>query len=201
MNPAEIPDSIAVVNGKRYSLWPQFVMQKADFIGGLLTELDPDVGKPIQTTIKDITFTPNGKDSAMFTVAGEDFDCCADVTVLGVDGGGNLPGINFVTRWHQFAIQKRIAVPEGMKEFFFTFGQKYRMESHPQGGHPDGYFTIVAPDEEQAREAMFKECGPAWSHNYAERPSLDRYPRGELRRITVVPKPTNTETNESKPTN
>lgn len=190
MNQDTIPDSIAVVNGKRYSMWPQFVHRKQEWIGGTLTDLDPETAHA-STRITDISFTPNGTDSAMFTVHGENFDCSADVQYLGVEVSRNpVEGrICFGSQWCRFSIQKPTVLPEGMKEFFFTFGQKYRQEEkHPQGGHPDGYFTIVAVDQDQAREEMFRVCGPAWSHQYNHRPRNDRYPFGELRRI-IVPKP------------
>lgn len=76
-----------VVNGRRYSLWPQIVEQKDQYIGGTLIDLD---GAP-STEITDITFIPNGEDSAMFTIHGKDYDCSCDVKYLGVapELGGN----------------------------------------------------------------------------------------------------------------
>lgn len=103
----DIPDLIAVVNGKRYSFWPKFVQQKQDWIGGTLREFDPDVDETIETKIKDITFEKNGADSAMFKIRGETFDSFADVSVLGVDVCSRLPGdIHFFTNWNQFSIEK-----------------------------------------------------------------------------------------------
>lgn len=71
-----------VVNGKRYSLWPQFVERKHEWIGGALIDLeypnDP-------TEITDIRFEPNGETSAAFFVDGQEFGCGADVSCLAVD--------------------------------------------------------------------------------------------------------------------
>ena len=69
-----------------------------------------------------------------------------------------------------------------MKEFYFTFGQTYRHEPHPQGGHPDGWFTIEASSSEMARQKMFEVCGPRWAMQYDEPPG-DRFPLGELKRF------------------
>lgn len=81
------------VNGKKYSLWPQFVEKKADWIGGRLQELTsgfPETGFA-ETEITDIKFRPNGDDSAWFEVVGKDFGCGFDVRYGGVIGGG-VPG-------------------------------------------------------------------------------------------------------------
>jgi hypothetical protein len=72
----------AVVNGRRYSLWPKFVARKVEWIGGELEDVDA----PGETTrITDIKFEPNGTESAMFTVDGEDWSCACDVRYLCMD--------------------------------------------------------------------------------------------------------------------
>lgn len=70
-----------------------------------------------------------------------------------------------------------------MRLFYFTFGQKYRHETHPNGGHPDGWFAVQAANSEEARSKMFAECGVLWAMQYDEQPSTDTFPRGELRRL------------------
>lgn len=81
------------VNGRYYPMWGDFVKKKKKFIGGKLTEYS-SYGNP-ETTIKDITLTANGDDSAWFQVTGEDFRCgfdvqhgCLDPNVDGVGGVG-----------------------------------------------------------------------------------------------------------------
>jgi len=83
-----------------------------------------------------------------------------------------------------------------MKTFYFTFGQKYRHEQHPAGGHPDGWFEIAVPNgryaQELARVVMFSICDELWANWYAEEgftPKL--YPKGCLAHfdVTVQRKP------------
>lgn len=69
-----------VVNGKRYGLWPKFAINKKKFIGGTLE--DTSEGETYRTTITDVTFEPNGKESAMLTFQGEDFSCACDAKYL-----------------------------------------------------------------------------------------------------------------------
>jgi hypothetical protein len=71
------------------------------------------------------------------------------------------------------------------RTWYFTFGQQYLHEPHPQGGHPDGWFEVTAGSEEQAREKMFYECGPKWSMVYDEQPSLSIFPLGCLKAFDV----------------
>jgi len=72
------------VNGRYYPLWSKFVHAKADYIGLKLQDLtEPDA----VTKITDIRLEPNGKDSAMFCVDGEDWGCGSDVHHLGVIPG------------------------------------------------------------------------------------------------------------------
>jgi hypothetical protein len=83
----------AIVNGKRYSLWPQFVANKHKYIGGILQDLDNDPmfvepgSVAPETEITDIVFKPNGKDSAWFEATGKDYSCGFDVSHGGVTGG------------------------------------------------------------------------------------------------------------------
>lgn len=72
----------AVVNGRRYHLWPKFDKQKAEWIGGLLESYED--GACHSTTITDIRFAPNGTDSAKLTIDGENFGVGSDVRFLGV---------------------------------------------------------------------------------------------------------------------
>jgi hypothetical protein len=50
--------------------------------------------------------------------------------------------------------------------------------------HPDGYLTIEAKDETEARTMAFNELGQYWSNLYPEA-SFDKsyYPKGELHRL------------------
>lgn len=71
-----------VVNGKVYPMWQQFVQKKEEWIGG--TVRDTSGGLHVDTEITDIELTPNGPDSACFTVVGKDFTCAGDVRHLGI---------------------------------------------------------------------------------------------------------------------
>lgn len=84
-----------------------------------------------------------------------------------------------------------------MIEFIITFGVMYAQDPHPAGdwAHPDGYVTIVAPDEPTARDLAIAVIGrdergaPAFAAIYDPRydrmPDLSRKTRGEVLRITV----------------
>jgi hypothetical protein len=74
------------INGKTYPLWSKFVTRKADWIGGVLEDLDPDALPDNKTIITDITLTPNGTDSAKFEIEGPAWGCGADVKFLGIIG-------------------------------------------------------------------------------------------------------------------
>ena len=78
-----------VINGKTYPMWSRFVEEKAKWIGGTLEEvrecMGPAHNERPSTRIVDITLTPNGVDSAMFSVVGEEWDCASDVQFLSVD--------------------------------------------------------------------------------------------------------------------
>jgi hypothetical protein len=77
-------------------MWGQFVEKKAEWIGGELHEIDVHAGEG-KTKIIDIRLEPNGDDSAMFVIAGEDFTCCADVKCLGIGGDQQGDGLNLST--------------------------------------------------------------------------------------------------------
>lgn len=84
------------INGKEYPLWSQFVERKKEFIGLRLQEITsgpPETGFA-ETQITDITLKPNGKDSAFFSVDGEEFDCGFDVGHGGI-GAGEKEWITF----------------------------------------------------------------------------------------------------------
>jgi len=75
--------------------------------------------------------------------------------------------------------------PKG-PEFFVTFGQRYRQETHPvfPPAHPDGWLRVVgAADITQAREAAFKTLGSQWSNIYADELHPETFPLGELGRL------------------
>ena len=92
-----------------------------------------------------------------------------------------------------------------MPEYRVTFGsqyggQDYGADPHPVGGydhvHRDGYWTIVAPDDETARALTTAILGTGWSNIYDQwqvrnidqrGPGIDwaaTFPRGELLRLT-----------------
>lgn len=68
-----------------------------------------------------------------------------------------------------------------METFYITFGQKYRHEPHALGGHPDGYFSVMAEDVMNALEIVYAQLGHNWANLYAE-DTLERplFPLGEL---------------------
>ena len=80
---------VRTINGRKYTLWNQFVDKKNEYIGGILEDHDndplckPGIGK---TVITDIRLEPNGESSAYFSVDGKDFGCGFDVRVGGIDG-------------------------------------------------------------------------------------------------------------------
>lgn len=68
--------------------------------------------------------------------------------------------------------------------YHFTFGMKYRHEVHPVVGtvNPDGYVTVMAASEHEARATMFKHYGLAWAFCYVGTPPEARFvPAGQLR--------------------
>jgi len=63
-----------------------------------------------------------------------------------------------------------------------TFGQRWRRETHPYGGHPDGVFEIEAPDRTDACALVEAAIGFTWGELYTkEDVTLVYYPLGLLR--------------------
>lgn len=56
-----------------------------------------------------------------------------------------------------------------LKEFFVTFGQKYRHEPHPTSPkiNPDTVVIVKAQNYEEAREITFRVFGSYWSFIYS----------------------------------
>lgn len=81
------------------------------------------------------------------------------------------------------AMIKPDGTDEPLRHWYVTFGQKYRYEPHPQGGHPDGYFVIEAVNEAEARAKAFATFGKAWANMYEGTPASRYAPLGELGRI------------------
>jgi hypothetical protein len=77
-----------------------------------------------------------------------------------------------------------------MQTFYITFGQKYRFEPHPQGGHPDGYFTVQAKNEDKARHLVYNTLGVAWAGIYSSLEDLgpEYYPKGCIGTVEQVNK-------------
>jgi hypothetical protein len=101
----------AIINGRTYPLWSQFIEQKQKWIGGTLVEtgdkmLSRLIGtKPMQTRIIDIVLRENGTDSAWFEIVGKDFSCGSDVHHLSIpsDQDGN-PWLTFECCGNRFKI-------------------------------------------------------------------------------------------------
>ena len=73
-----------------------------------------------------------------------------------------------------------------MGNFYITFGQQYRYEEHPTGGHPDGWFLIRAENESEAREAVFNLIDDKWAFIYSEeRFNKSYFPGGCIKTIEV----------------
>jgi hypothetical protein len=75
-----------------------------------------------------------------------------------------------------------------LQEFRVTFGLEYSYKLHPTyaPAHPDGWLTIEAPDEVEARRVAVRLLGVHWSGIYpAEQddPMWLLFPQGEVRRI------------------
>lgn len=85
------------INGKTYPMWQGFIDKKDGFIGKSLSQ------EGSSTKITDVTLRPNGSDSAMFEVHGEDFSCGFDVSIGGITA--ETPGvITFVTQFSSFTV-------------------------------------------------------------------------------------------------
>ena len=95
------------VNGRTYPLLSQFVDNKEEFIGGVMTDFD---GRGYVTKIVDIVLKPNGEDSAFFEVVGEDFNCGFDVELGRITENHYNDGIAFSRMYiGTFTIQKKEA--------------------------------------------------------------------------------------------
>lgn len=100
------------VNGKYYPLWSQFVEKKEKWIGGILIDYGDALDRFVDyegdtTTIKDIELVANGKDSAFFSIIGEDFDCGFDVKYGGISSEGEEGWLTFSGYGgHQFSIKE-----------------------------------------------------------------------------------------------
>ncbi len=78
--------------------------------------------------------------------------------------------------------------PEIKKEYYITFGQKYRTEPHPKYNwiDPDGYVVIEAADKGLASKKAFELFGQFWSFIYSPAEMhFEYFPHGEIRRFTV----------------
>jgi hypothetical protein len=75
------------------------------------------------------------------------------------------------------------------REFRITFGLRYRYDVHPHfpQAHPDGWLTIVARDEEIARQIAHVVLDFDWAGIYAGPFDEDawrrKHPAGEITRI------------------
>jgi hypothetical protein len=88
------------INGKIYPMWGQFVDRKEEWIGGTMREWDNHCGESTVEKITDVRMEPNGNESALFVVAGETFNWCADVGCIGIGGGSPVNnGITIHTRF------------------------------------------------------------------------------------------------------
>ena len=75
------------INGKYYPMWEQFVLNKADWIGGILRDYDSN--EYFKGIITDITLEENGEDTAFFSVESKDFGCGGSTDILGFTGTVN----------------------------------------------------------------------------------------------------------------
>lgn len=68
-----------------------------------------------------------------------------------------------------------------MNKYYITFGQKYRNEKHPGGGHPDGWVTVYANSMGEARALISNVLGIQWAFIYDETDfKADHFSKGEL---------------------
>lgn len=79
-----------------------------------------------------------------------------------------------------------------LQKFYVTFGVQYSHEPHPywDGADPDGWLTVLAPDEEAARLRVRSFIGLKWSMmydslNFDETEDRKYFPKGELARIST----------------
>ena len=78
----ETSEAPVLVNGKEYPMWNSLVEQKEKFIGGIMVE--HDICGEFKTVIKDIRLEPNGEESAMIWVDGEEWSMSCDVKCGGI---------------------------------------------------------------------------------------------------------------------
>lgn len=71
-----------------------------------------------------------------------------------------------------------------MATFYITFGSRYHSEVHPKLGArpelPDGWLTVEAETENEARTIVFDSIGPAWAFLYDKAPSRRLFRAGHL---------------------
>lgn len=70
-----------------------------------------------------------------------------------------------------------------MKQYYVTFGQKYRTDKHPtyRDAHPDGYYLIEAEDLETATLIAFATFNANWANIYSEEEfDSSFYSKGQL---------------------
>lgn len=73
---------------------------------------------------------------------------------------------------------------ESPMTFYITFGQKYRYEPHPHGGHPDGWFEVEAESAGEARNKVFLLLKNQWSFMYSEDEFEPKhFPKGKMGEI------------------
>ncbi len=75
------------MNKPTFPLWDQFVENKSEWIGGLLTDHDSMMGDS-STIIEDISIEQIGSDWA-FCIGGKDFDCDFNVKFGGIAPRGD----------------------------------------------------------------------------------------------------------------
>lgn len=75
-----------------------------------------------------------------------------------------------------------------MRKFYVTFGFDYATRPHPLFplAHPEGWVTIVAADEIQARAFAMMTFGTYWAFIYDYEPSIQMHPLGELAQLQLV---------------
>lgn len=76
-----------------------------------------------------------------------------------------------------------------MNRFTITFGVRYHQELHPVSPlliNPNGYVTVLADTEEEAREIVCSNFGMAWAFLYEENRGVNAeyYPLGNLATLT-----------------
>lgn len=107
---------------------------------------------------------------------------------------GMFEGHGFTSEWGKVTCtdclpkSEGVAAPTHLQEFRFTFGVKYSHEPHPfwPGAHPDGWLTVLAVDEDEARTLVRPYIGNIYAFSYPlDRFKEEYHPMGELARITM----------------